>query len=220
MPAALSLYEKSLRYLGVDDKELVNLMEEYCPRFGVDTEERVACFIGQLWVESRLKVVEESFNYEKLPLLRLFKGRITADQAKEYCRSAKQQANQEALANIIYGGEWGRKNLGNGSEGDGYRFRGRGYIQVTGRANYAKLESYLKWGLVDNPDLLMEKGNALIAALIFWHMSNRLKTSLNDLADVMDVRRISLVVNGGLHGMDERVKVSRGLYEYLGGALK
>ena len=220
MPAALSLYEKSLRYLGVDDQELVDILSEYCPRFGVDTPERVACFIGQLWVESRLRVVDESFNYEKLPLLRLFKARITDEQAKAYCRSAKQKANEQAIANLIYGGEWGLNNLGNCSEGDGHRFRGRGYIQVTGRANYAKLESYLKWGLVDNPDLLMEKGNALIAALIFWHMSNRLGTSLNDLADVMDVRRISLVVNGGLHGMDERVKVTRGLYQHLGGALK
>jgi len=214
------LYSKSLRYLGVDDKELVELMAEYCPRFGVDTPERVACFIGQLWVESKLKVVEESFNYEKMPLLRLFKGRITDEQAKEYCRSSKQRANEEAIANTIYGGEWGRKNLGNCSDGDGFKFRGRGFIQVTGRANYAKLDTILKWGLVDNPDLLMEKGNALVAALIFWHVTNRLGASLNDLSDVMDVRRISLVVNGGLHGMDERVKVSRGLYEHLGGTLR
>ena len=220
MAAALSLYEKSLRYLGVDDSELAELMAEYCPRFGVDTPERVACFIGQLWVESKLKVVEESFNYEKLPLLRLFKGRITAEQAKEYCRSSKQRANEEAIANTIYGGEWGLKNLGNCYEGDGFKFRGRGFIQVTGRSNYSKLDMILKWGLVDNPDILMEKGNALVAALVFWHTTNRLKTTLNDLSDVMDVRRISLVVNGGLHGMDERVKVSRGLYEHLGGSLR
>lgn len=220
MAAALSLYEKSLRYLGVDDKELVELMSVYLPRFGVDTPERVACFIGQLWVESKLKVVEESFNYEKMPLLRLFKGRITDEQAKEYCRSAKHPADEQAIANLIYGGEWGLKNLGNCYEGDGFKFRGRGFIQVTGRANYAKLDTILKWGLVDNPDLLMEKGNALVAALVFWHTTNRLKTTLNDLSDIMDVRRISLVVNGGLHGMDERVKISRGLYEYLGGTLR
>lgn len=214
------MYGKALRYLGVDDSELAELMAEYCPRFCVDTEERVACFIGQLWVESRLKVGDESFNYDKLALLRLFKGRISPEQAKEYGRSAKHPANEESIANTIYGGEWGRKNLGNCSEGDGYRFRGRGYIQVTGRANYAKLDSILKWGLVNNPELLLEKGNALVTALVFWHTTNRLGTSLNDLADVMDVRRISLVVNGGLHGMDDRVKVSRGLYEHLGGSLR
>lgn len=220
MAAALSLYEKSLRYLGVDDQELVDLLSEYCPRFGVDTPERVACFIGQLWVESRLKVVDESFDYSGVRLYQLFKGRITREETMSLGRKKDHPADEEAIANTIYGGEWGVKNLGNCSEGDGFKFKGRGFIQVTGRANYQKLDSILKWGLIDNPDLLMEKGNALVAALVFWHMSNRLKTSLNDLSDVMDIRRISLVVNGGLHGMDERVKVSRGLYEYLGGTLR
>ena len=220
MAAALSLYEKSLRYLGVDDKELVELMSVYLPRFGVDTPERVACFIGQLWVESRLMVVDESFDYSGLRLYQLFKGRITREETMSLGRTKDRPADQTSIANLIYGGEWGLKNLGNSEEGDGYRFRGRGYIQVTGRANYAKLDSILKWGLIDNPDLLSEKGNSLVAALVFWHSTNRLKTTINDLADVMDVRRISLVVNGGLHGMDERVKISRGLYEYLGGTLR
>lgn len=220
MPAALSLYEKSLRYLGVDDQELVDLLSEYCPRFSVDTQERIACFIGQLWVESRLKVVEESFDYTGARLYQLFRGRITREQTMSLGRKKDHPADEQAIANVIYGGEWGFENLGNRAEGDGYRFRGRGYIQVTGRANYAKLDSYLNWGLLDNPDLLLEKGNSLVAALVFWHTTNRLKTSLNDLADVMDIRRISLVVNGGLHGMDDRVKTTRGLYEYLGGTLR
>lgn len=220
MPAALSLYEKSLRYLGVDDKELVELMSVYLPRFGVDTPERVACFIGQLWVESRLMVVDESFDYSGVRLYQLFKGRITREETMSLGRTKDRPADQTSIANTIYGGEWGLNHLGNSSEGDGFKFRGRGFIQVTGRANYTKLDTILKWGLVDNPDLLMEKGNALVAALIFWHTTNRLGTSLNDLADVMDVRRISLVVNGGLHGMDERVKTSEGIYRYLGGTVR
>lgn len=204
------IFKRCLDTLEVNDNELLELMREYCPRFGVDTPARVSAFISQLWVESRLQVVGESFNFDKHALIRLFKGRISYEDAELYGRGGsitkgtKQLANEEAIANIIYGGEWGVKNLGNIEEGDGWKFRGRGFIQLTGHSNYQRLDEIVKWGLIDNPDLLLEKGNALISALVFWHVLNRTGQSLNMLADVGDIRRISMVVNGGIHGLNER----------------
>lgn len=204
------IYKRCLDTLEVNDDELLGLMREYCPRFGVDTPARVSAFIAQLWVESRLKVQDESFNYDKHALLRLFKNRISYEDAERYGRGGsiakgtKQPANEESIANAIYGGEWGSKNLGNTEGRDGWKFRGRGFIQLTGRSNYQRLDDIVKWGLLDNPDLLMEKGNALISALVFWHSMNRTGQSLNILADVGDIRRISMVVNGGIHGLNER----------------
>jgi putative chitinase len=71
--------------------------------------------------------------------------RISAADAQKFGRSAGKPADQTAIANLIYGGEWGRTNLGNTQAGDGARYIGRGFVQITGRANYAK------YGLADNP---------------------------------------------------------------------
>lgn len=90
----------------------------------------------------------ESLNYSVDGLLKTFgRHRISTIDAKKYGRSAIQPANQQAIANTIYGGSWGKENLGNTELGDGWRFRGRGLVQITGRKNYAT------YGLTTSPDL-------------------------------------------------------------------
>lgn len=82
--------------------------------------------------------VTESLNYSVEALRSKFGNRISSSDAAKYGRTSTQKANQEAIANIIYGGDWGRQNLGNIQQGDGYRFIGRGLVQLTGRRNYTK----------------------------------------------------------------------------------
>src|SRR5690606_9297192 len=101
---------------------------------------RAAMFLGQIAVESgQFSTVTESLNYSVDALVKMFgRHRISVPDAERYGRKLGQKANQEALANLLYGGEWGRKNLGNTEPGDGWRFRGRGLKQLTGRDNYRR----------------------------------------------------------------------------------
>lgn len=97
----------------------------------------------------------ESLNYSVQGLLNTFgTRRISPADAARFGRSASHPANQEAIANLVYGGEWGREHLGNTQPGDGWKYRGRGLVQITGRANYAK------FGLADDPDKAFEIGTA------------------------------------------------------------
>lgn len=94
--------------------------------------------------------IRENLNYSVASLVSKFGNRISASDAAKYGRTAMQKANQEAIANIIYGGEWGKKNLGNTQPGDGWKYRGRSLTQITGRRNYAK------FGLEENPEDAMQ----------------------------------------------------------------
>lgn len=109
----------------------------------------VAYLLATSWLETGTKMqpVTENLNYSVEGLLKTFgRHRITEAQARHYGRTNNQPANQQVIANIIYGGEWGRKNLGNTLPNDGWDFRGRGLVQITGRTNYAKYD------LLNRPD--------------------------------------------------------------------
>jgi len=104
----------------------------------------------------------------------------------------------------------GRADLGNTEAGDGYRFKGRGLIQTTGRANYQATGDALGVELINSPSLLAEPELAARSAAWFWKAHG-----LNELADVGDFRRITLRINGGTNGMDDRLA----LYEAAKGVL-
>lgn len=94
----------------------------------------------------------------------------------------------------------GRKDLGNTRPGDGVRYKGRGLIQITGRANYGQCGEALGVDLIENPDLLEEHGPACFSAAWFWHSRN-----LNKLADEGDFKAITRRINGGYNGLADRL---------------
>jgi putative chitinase len=96
----------------------------------------------------------------------------------------------------------GRKDLGNTTAGDGYKFRGRGYIQVTGRANYTALSKDSKIDFLNNPELLSQEANAMISALWYWN-----KRKLNTLADKDNILGITKKINGGTNGLEDRKRL-------------
>jgi putative chitinase len=96
----------------------------------------------------------------------------------------------------------GRKDLGNTVEGDGFRFRGRGLIQTTGRYNYVKTAAALGIDCVNNPDLLAEPSNAARSAAWWWQSHN-----LNRFADTGDIVGCTKVINGGTNGLEQRKKL-------------
>lgn len=198
-------------------ERFIQALLEYCPRFQINTPKRMAAFLGQVGQEcGGFTVFEESLNYSTEALLKMFsRHRITSADAIRYGRNKGKNADQQALANILYGGEFGRKQLGNTNNNDGWLYRGRGCKQLTGRANYTTLSKIAKWDCVSNPDMLLEPENGLIAALYYWDQINPSGKSLNLVADREDDVKLTQLVNGGKNGLKERKAIREQVYAIL-----
>lgn len=157
-----------------------------CQRFGITTAPRVAGFVAQCRVESAgFTRLEENLNYRKPERLRdIFPSRVRSlDDAAQLVA-----AGPRAIANRVYAGK-----IGNGDEasGDGWRFRGRGLKQLTGRANYADAAEALGRPYLEQPDLVALPEDACLTAAWFWHSHK-----LNILADSAQWDAITRAVNG------------------------
>jgi putative chitinase len=161
---------------------------------------RVAHFLAQILHESGgFRLSSESLNYSVDGLLATFGKRITREQARALGRTSSQAADQQGIAEAVYGGAWGKKNLGNLVYGDGWRFRGRGPIQLTGRANYQKFGEALGLDLVASPELAIDPRYVLQIPALYWS-----QRGCNELADHDDLRAVTKAINGGAIGLAER----------------
>lgn len=161
--------------------------------FGVSTPLRVAHLMAQLAHESMgFSRLTENLNYSA-GRIRVIWPRL-ADRATELAR------NPEKLANAAYANK-----IGNGKEetGDGWRFRGRGFIQLTGRHNYRTRGQDIGLDLIMDPDLAVRPDIAARLALSFWKANG-----LNTLADADDVEAVTRRINGGTHGLEERERLT------------
>lgn len=149
----------------------------------IDTPLRLAHFFAQLDHESGLVPKRENLNYSAEGLLKTFKKYFNATTAKQYARKP------EAIANRVYAN---RMNNGNEASGDGWRYRGGGLLQHTGKAEYMILTARTGVDYVSNPEKLNNEADALIAAIDYW---NRL--GLSNYADKDDLDTISDLINIG-----------------------
>lgn len=160
---------------------------------GINTVLRKAHFLAQGKVESDLKPKIESMNYSVEGLVKGFgRHRISLEDAKKFGRTTTQKANQKEIANRLYGGEWGKINLGNTQPNDGWLLRGAGMYQITGRANFQKLSDDTGIDFINHPELILQEVESMIAAIWFWN-----DRGLNKYADKDDVTSISKIVNLG-----------------------
>lgn len=161
--------------------------------FGLTTPRRQAMFLAQVAHESgQCRRLAENLNYSADRLLAVFPSRFDPAMARKYARQPKE------IANIAYAGR-----LGNGdrSSGDGWRFRGRGLIQITGRLNYQSCGQSLGTDLLLFPDLLA-KDSLMAARSAAWFFA--LHANCIRHADAQDLRACTLRINGGLRGWDDR----------------
>lgn len=188
-------------------KDYSKPIEDACIRWGIVDGRDKARFIAQLQVESGgFTRIEENMNYSAKRLLEVFPGRngLTAADARQLSA-----AGPRAVANFVYGGRWGRDNLGNTEQGDGWKFRGRSLIQTTGRENYRNT-SMGCWGdlrLLEDPDLLLLPENAADAAGWFWYSRK--------LNGVEDVREVTRRINAGLRELGKRIAQTEKAYDLL-----
>lgn len=170
-------------------------------KYEINTPLRQAHFLAQVGHESAgFTKAQESLNYRYGALLALFGNRISQADAMKYGRvdagSDAHPADQKMIGSIIYAN---RNGNGDRNSGDGYRYRGRGLIQITGRANYAALVKQLGVDILANPDLLTGYNLAAESAAAWWK-----NHGLNEIADSDDVTRITRIINGGTNGLDDR----------------
>ncbi|EFC9762304.1 glycoside hydrolase family 19 protein [Escherichia coli] len=162
--------------------------------FGITAVNDVAMFIAQVGHESAgFSLLEESFNYSVEGLKKTFGKRLTPYQCEMLGRvDGKQVAHQPQIANLVYG-----DRMGNNSPGDGWKYRGRGLLQITGRENYTKCGAALKLDLISTPELLTQEKYATRSAAWFFSSSGCLMYS-------GDVVRVTQIINGGQNGIKDR----------------
>ncbi len=161
---------------------------------GINTTLRLAHFFAQLDHESGLKPISENLNYSAERLCEIFpKYFPTLALANQYARKPA------LIANRVYA-----NRMGNGSEitGEGYRYRGRGFIQITGKNNYAALSKDTGLNFVEFPEGLISEPNSMVSALWYWSKING-----NKLADKDDIKAITKAINGGYNGLQHRAEL-------------
>ena len=192
------LSEKKLAKILAGNKEIMQWFQSLIvvlPVFKINTIVRVASFLSQTGHEStNFTTLQENLNYSANGLLKVFSKYFDSSNVNNYAHKP------QAIANRIYA-----DRMGNGNElsGDGFKYRGRGILQITGKSNYQLYSAkiYGNNSLVDNPDISLSNKNDMIKiACCFW-----VEHGLNNLADVSDITAITKKINGGSIGLSDRI---------------
>jgi putative chitinase len=184
---------------------LARKYETLLNKYGVNTPLRKAHFFAQAYHESGLEAKSENLNYSAKRLREVFSKYFTSKQANQYT------GKPQAIANRVYA-----NRMGNGDEnsGDGYKYRGRGFFQITGKNNYKEMSKDTGVDFVTNPDLVLTEADSMISALWYWNERN-----LSRYADQDDVDAVSDIVNigkqtkaeGDAHGYTQRYNYTQQL---------
>jgi len=168
-------------------------LEQLLPEYEIDTPQRIAAFIAQCSHESGgFTTLKENLNYRAVTLRKVFPKYFTEAAAEQFAGKA------EAIANRVYA-----NRMGNGPEesGDGYRYCGRGLIQLTGKDNYQNFADSLEIDVEELPEYLGTFEGAVQSACWFWENNN-----LNQWADKGDIVTLTKRINGGTIGLEDRIK--------------
>jgi putative chitinase len=172
-------------------------LEQLLPDYEINTPQRIAAFIAQCAHESGgFRAIKENLNYKAATLRKIFPKYFPTDElANSYVSKPNKQ---EAIANRVYA-----NRMGNGDEnsGDGYRYCGRGLIQLTGKNNYQNFADSIGTSVEEASEYLSTFEGATQSACWFWESNN-----LNRFADVGDIKGLTKAINGGYIGLDDRIK--------------
>jgi len=194
---------EQLKALGIS-AEWVEPLNHVCEKYDINTPTRQAAFLGQTMHESgNLKVLSENLNYKPEALMRLWSSRFPdMDTAEKYAH------NPEKIANKVYAGR-----MGNTEDGDGFKYRGRGIIQLTGKDSYKACGDAIGVDLVSNPDLVATPEYAALSAGWYWN-----KRGLNSLCDSLsdeNMKELTRRINGGTNGLEDRIAKTKAAFAVL-----
>ena len=172
-------------------------LAQLLPDYDINTPQRIAAFVAQCAHESGgFTALKENLNYKAVTLRKIFPKYFPDDAIANHYASLPNK--QEAIANKVYA-----SRMGNGDEasGDGYRYCGRGLIQLTGKNNYQSFADSLEMDVEDVPEYLATFEGAAQSACWFWESNN-----LNQWADKGDILTLTKRINGGTIGLEDRIK--------------
>jgi putative chitinase len=183
------------------------VLSKLLPEYSINTPERIAAFIAQCSHESGgFTTLKENLNYRPETLRRIFpKYFPTDDLARAYCSMPNKQ---EAIANRVYANRMGNEDE---QSGDGFKYCGRGLIQLTGKENYTWFASSLEMSSDEASEYLQTFEGAAQSACWFWETNN-----LNQYADSGDILTMTKRINGGTIGLEDRIKHYEHALEVLG----
>lgn len=195
---------EQLKQLHIDPK-WVDPLNETFERFSILTPRQQASFLGQCGHEcGNFRVLEENLNYRAETLMKIWPRRFpTLEIANQYAKNPKK------IANKVYADRMGNRDE---ASGDGYRFRGRGCIQLTGSANYFHAGKALGVDLIMEPDLVATPQYAALTAGFFWNTQK-----LNAIAESGNNLALTKKINGGTIGLNDRILHTNHALEVLGG---
>ena len=177
------------------------------PEYGINTPQRVAAFVAQCAHESgNFRLLKENLNYKAESLMRVWPSRFpNMEVARQYAMQP------EKIANKVYS-----SRMGNGDEasGDGWKYAGKGLIQLTGKDNYTWFAESIETPLEQIPEYLQTFEGAVQSACWFWEVNN-----LNQWADAGDILTLTKRINGGTIGLDDRIKHYNHALHVLGGEI-
>jgi putative chitinase len=172
-------------------------LSQLLPDYNINTPQRIAAFVAQCAHESgNFMVLRENLNYRAPTLRKIFPKYFPTDaMAAEY---ASKPNRQEAIANLVYA-----NRMGNGppESGDGWRYAGKGLIQLTGKSNYTWFAASLQISVEEASEYLLTFEGAAQSACWFWETNN-----LNQWADKGDILTLTKRINGGTIGLEDRIK--------------
>jgi putative chitinase len=206
---SLDLTLEQLKQIVPKNPYIEHWHEAFCeilPDYDITTPHRLAAFLAQCAHESGgFTAIKENLNYRPASLVALFKKYFDLDTATHYCAMPNKQ---EAIANRIYA-----NRMGNGPEesGDGYRYCGRGLIQLTGKDNYTRYAQSLEISVEEASEHLTTFEGCVQSACWFWEANN-----LNQWADKGDILMLTKKINGGTIGLEDRIKHYNHALEVLG----
>jgi len=185
--------------------EFVENLNKYMPMYEIDTPNRISMFLAQAIHESAgFSRLVENLNYSAKGLMSTWPKRFPT---MEF--ALKFEKSPEKIANTVYA-----DRMGNGKyeSGDGYKFRGRGVFQITGKNNYKIFYAdNPTLDVLKTPDMLLMTNFSILSACWFWN-----KNSLNKFADKMDITGCSKELNGGLIGISERTRLCKEFLQKFG----
>lgn len=184
--------------------EWVEALNAVLPRYGITSSIRLAVFLGQCGHESGgFTRLVENLNYSAERLLQVFPKYFTTAQSHQYARQP------EAIANRVYANRMGN---GNEDSGDGWRFRGHGLLQLTGKDNHQAFADSIKKPLAEATAYMLTHPGAVESACFYWAAHN-----LNAAADTVGIEDETRKINGGLNGLAERKQLTKTALQVLRG---
>ena len=177
---------------------------EICPTYSINTPKRLAAFIAQCAHESgNFRLLRENLNYRAESLMKTWPSRFpNIEVARRYER------NPERIANKVYANRMGNRDE---ASGDGWRYLGRGLIQLTGKENYQWFAASLQMPVEELPEYMSTFEGAVQSACFFWEINN-----LNREADIGDIREMTRKINGGYIHLDERIALYNKCIDIIG----